>query len=97
MTEPDQSAEGRLAWLGRQWPITVVLVVAGIGLVVVAGRSFRPGCLLIAAALVLAALLRALLPDEAAGLLRLRSRVTDVAVLGVLGVGIGVLAVAVPR
>jgi hypothetical protein len=51
---------------------------------------------LMAAAVVFAGWLRALLPESRIGLLRVRSRRIDVAALFVLGVGLLVLALAVP-
>jgi Protein of unknown function (DUF3017) len=87
---------GRLAWLKREWGITLVLLLAIAGLVLVGDRRFRAGCVLLAGGLVLGAWLRALLPERMVGLLKLRSRFTDVLVLAVLGLGTAVLALAVP-
>jgi hypothetical protein len=83
-------------WVGRQWALTVVVLVVLVGLGIVADRRFRVGCLVIAGGFVVGAGLRAVLPERAVGLLRLRSRFIDVAVLAVLGLATGVLAVAVP-
>lgn len=93
----------------RPWPrvsaaYLLVLAVGAIGLVLMAvvgwGRAdaalFRPGALLVAGAVVLAALLRAMLSDERAGMLALRSRRVDVAVYSSLGVAALVLAIVVP-
>jgi hypothetical protein len=74
----------------RQWPITVVLAVVGIGLLLTAADYFRVGAITIGAALLLGALLRGLLPRV--GMLAIRSRFTDVGVLCVLGGAIVVLA-----
>jgi hypothetical protein len=83
--------------LAREWPFVVVCagVCAGIGVVVVFDR-FRRGTLLLAAAVILGAWLRALLPEARSGLLRVRGRGFDVATLMVLGVGLAVVALAVP-
>jgi hypothetical protein len=76
----------------RQWPTLVVLAIAGVGLgFVFADGDYERGTVLFAAAICLAAVLRAVLPDRWAGLLRVRSRWTDVATLAILGVG-GLLA-----
>jgi hypothetical protein len=93
----------------RPWPSSsvaylVVVLVGTIGLVLMAvvgwGQAddglFRPGALLVATAVCLAALGRAFLSDEAAGMLALRSRRIDVLVYAVLGVSAVVLAVLVP-
>ncbi|WP_354640957.1 DUF3017 domain-containing protein [Kitasatospora camelliae] len=73
----------------RQWPITLVLAIAGLGLVITWLGDFRIGLLTVGAAALLAALLRLVLPEV--GMLAVRSRFTDVSVLLVLGVVITVL------
>lgn len=79
----------------RQWPLLLVLVgvAGGLGLMLVDGHHER-GTLLFAGAICLAAVLRAVLPDGWAGLLRVRSRWMDTATLLVLGVGALLAAVA---
>ncbi|MDH6135956.1 hypothetical protein P3T37_005375 [Kitasatospora sp. MAA4] len=74
----------------RQWPITLVLAVVGLGLVITIYSGFRYGLLTIGAGLVLGAALRALVPEV--GLLAVRSRFTDVLVLLFLGTVIILLA-----
>ncbi|WP_370148608.1 DUF3017 domain-containing protein [Streptacidiphilus sp. EB129] len=76
----------------RQWPIVVVLTMVGVGLAVTALGSFRPGVITIGAAMLLAGLLRLLLPEV--GMLAVRSRFTDIVVMWVLGLAIVVLALA---
>jgi hypothetical protein len=76
----------------RQWPIVIVLTMVGVGLAVTALGSFRPGVITIGAAMLVAGLLRLLLPEV--GMLAVRSRLTDVVVMWVLGVAIVVLALA---
>jgi hypothetical protein len=93
----------------RPWPsfsvaYLVVVIVGAVGLVLMAvvgwGQAdaglFRPGALLVAAAVCLAALGRAVLSEAAAGMLVLRSRRVDVMVYGALGIAAVVLAVVVP-
>ena len=93
----------------RPWPrISVaylaVMGVIAVGLVLMAvvgwGRAdaalFRPGALLVAGGVCSASLLRAVLSDERAGMLALRSRRVDVGVYAVLGVAALVLAIVVP-
>lgn len=74
----------------RQWPITLVLAVVGIGLEVTVASDFRYGLLVIGSGLLLGAVLRALVPEV--GLLAVRSRFTDVLVLLFLGLAIVLLA-----
>ncbi len=82
--------------LPGEWPVTVVLVVAGVAMVVIAQGHFKRGSLLFAAAVLLAALLRAVLPTAAAGVLVVRGRLLDVLTAGVLGVGVVALSLIVP-
>jgi hypothetical protein len=65
--------------------------------VTVALGAFRPGCILLGSGVVFAALARAFLPVRRVGLLVVRSRPFDVLVLLVLGFGIIVFALVVPR
>jgi hypothetical protein len=69
----------------RQWPITVVLVGVGVALLVVATDHFRRGSVLLSASVVLAFFLRLLLSERDAGMLAVRSKGVDLAVLGGLG------------
>ncbi|WP_329564785.1 DUF3017 domain-containing protein [Kitasatospora sp. NBC_01266] len=63
----------------RQWPITLVLLAVGIGLLVAWLDDFRYGLLTIGGGVLFGALLRLLLPEV--GMLAVRSRFTDVLVL----------------
>jgi hypothetical protein len=83
--------------LRANWPFAVVCagVLAGLGVVVVLDR-FRRGTLVMAAAVLLGAWLRVLLPERQVGLLRVRGRLFDTATLLVLGVGLSVVALVVP-
>jgi hypothetical protein len=78
----------------RQWPLLLVLagMAAGLGLVLADGHHQR-GTVFFAGAICLAAVLRAVLPDGWAGLLRVRTRWIDTTTLLVLGLG-GLLAAA---
>lgn len=76
--------------------MTTVLLGVGTGLAVVASEHFRRGAVIIAAAVLYGALLRMLLPPRVAGLLVVRHRAFDVATLGLLGLGLLVLALVVP-
>ena len=85
----------RRNWLA-QWPITLVLIGIGIALVMIGLDYFRRGCVVLSAAVLLAAFLRLLLPDGEAGWLVVRSRKVDVAVLFALGIGLSVFTFWVP-
>lgn len=95
-TESDnvRSIEPRGWW--RQWPIIVVLVGVGIALLLVGFDYFRRGAVVLAGSVLLAAFLRLLLPEREAGLLVVRSRKVDVAILGTLGILLAVFAFWVP-
>ncbi len=82
--------------LRREWPFAVVLAVVGAGLVVVSTGYFRRGTVVLAFGVALALFLRLLLPAESAGLLQVRSKRIDVAVLTLLALGTGILALWVP-
>jgi Protein of unknown function (DUF3017) len=95
---PQESAEPE----GRRYPSTVggalyllVLVVSAGGLVVM-GESWRIGIRMIAGALLFAAGARLLLPARDAGMLAVRRRPIDVAILAVLGAVMLVLSLSIP-
>jgi hypothetical protein len=83
-------------WPRRQWPLLVVLTGVAISLVSVVVVDFRPGMVMLAGSVLLAALFRLVLTTRRAGLLVLRSRMTDVLTLTAMGLGILVLALAIP-
>jgi hypothetical protein len=72
-----------------EWPLTLCCLVGLTGLVVLTFNDWRKGVLIFAAGVLLAGVLRAVLNDDAAGLLRVRGRMFDVMLL--LGVGAAVL------
>jgi Protein of unknown function (DUF3017) len=74
-----------------------VLGVATVGLLRVATANWREGSVLLGGALLLAALLRTVLPPERAGLLAIRSRVLDVLAYSGLGLAVVLLAVTITR
>lgn len=80
----------------RQWPLALVLSGMLSSLVVVAVDDFRRGTLLFAGFVLLAAVLRLVLSTRRAGLLVLRGRPADVAVMTLLGLATAVLALVVP-
>lgn len=74
-------------------PAALVLGIAAAGMLRVLTEHWREGAALLAGALLIAAVLRVLLPDDRAGLLAVRSRVIDVAIY--VGLGLITLALAV--
>jgi Protein of unknown function (DUF3017) len=92
--QPDKSGR-RLA---SHLPYGIVLagVVAGLATVRGGGQAVRSGTLVIAGALLAGCLARLVLPDGRAGMLGSRRRLADVAVLGVLGVGLLVAGLFAP-
>ncbi|MDP9444899.1 MAG: DUF3017 domain-containing protein [Actinomycetota bacterium] len=73
-----------------------VLLVGTVGVLVAAAGRWREGSEAIAGALLVAGLVRLVLPDRLAGMLRVRRRVVDVAVFVLLGVAIALVALAIP-
>lgn len=68
----------------------------GCSLTLVATDHFRRGSVVLAASVVLATFLRLLLSNEEAGLMAVRSKRIDVAVLGALGIGLAIFGYWVP-
>ena len=85
-----------LAGFLRQWPLLVVIVAVGVGLLLVAADRWRSGLVVMGLALVLAGLLRLLLPVRRIGFLAVRSRPIDVALTTGVGVAVVVIALATP-
>lgn len=79
-----------------QWPIAIVLAGVVASLAVVALDRFRLGSLMLAASLVLAFVLRLVLPADQAGMLAVRSKRVDLVVLGTLAAALVVFALWVP-
>lgn len=79
-----------------QWPLALVLGGVALGLLLLATVDFRFGALVVSAFVVFGGTLRALLPQETAGLLVVRGRPIDLAVYFTLGVGLTALSILVP-
>jgi len=88
-----RAAAGDAPAPARQWPILVVLGLVALGLLLTALDVFRYGTLLIGIALVAGGVLRWVMPDV--GMLAVRSRFTDIATYGLLGLAIVLLALMV--
>ena len=76
-------------------PFTLVLVIAAAGMVRVLTQHWREGAVLLGGALIVAAVLRVLLPPDRVGLLAIRSRAIDVLCYGGFGVVMAVIAVTI--
>jgi hypothetical protein len=86
-----------LAGFLRQWPLLVVIVAVGVGVLLVAVERWRSGLVVMGLALVLAGLLRLLLPVRRVGFLAVRSRPVDVALTTGVGLAVAVIALAIPN
>ena len=97
---PPESAEPQ----GRRYPSTIggacyllVLAVSAAGLVVVARHDWRLGIRMIAGAVAAAAVLRLVLPAPDAGMLAVRRRAVDVAILLLAGGALWFLSTSIPN
>jgi hypothetical protein len=95
-TEPAASEESRWVTLAkgvrRQLPYSLVLLTMVIGLLRIVQYHWREGSAWIGGALLLAALLRAILPPRTAGMVAVRGRAIDV--LWCTGLAVCILFVA---
>lgn len=82
--------------LEHWWPSLGSLFILLIGLGFMTMGYFRFGLLVVAASAVTAWVLRFRLSDDAAGLLVVRNRRSDLIVLGILAIGLLILALWVP-
>lgn len=83
--------------MAKELPLLAVIGVEAIGLVAVALlRHWRVGCLVMGLGLCLGAVFRLTLPARQAGLLVVRSKGVDAAVLLALGFALVALANAIP-
>ena len=79
-----------------EWPFILVLLIAAGAMTLVATNHVKRGCVVLGVSLVLAAVLRAVLPARVAGLLAVRSRAFDIVATATLGVVLIALSVVVP-
>jgi hypothetical protein len=78
-------------------PTGLAFAVVLAGFVTVEFVAWRPGAVLIAAGILLAALFRLVLPRRWAGWLVVRAKVVDVTLLATVGAAILVLALSIPE
>ncbi|MGH8890965.1 MAG: DUF3017 domain-containing protein [Acidothermaceae bacterium] len=83
---------GRVSRFFAEVPLALVIAGVGVGLTVIAMHHFRWGSLAISASVLVGGIFRLVLPTRKAGLLVVRSRFTDVIVMGFLGGALLVLA-----
>lgn len=81
----------------HQLPAVAVLVLLGIGLVLTRPGNWQAGLYVIGGAVLLAGLLRAVLPTLRVGVLAVRGRWFDTATFAVFGTAIVVLTALVPK
>jgi DUF3017 family protein len=103
-TDPGDGPGVEAERAGRRYPSTVggacyllVLVASAVGLGIVARGNWRLGVKWIAVALVVSAAVRLVLPVRDAGMLAVRRRSVDVALLIVAGVALWVLSSTIPN
>lgn len=73
------------------------LIVVALGLVFLLLGWWRPGISLIAISFIVAAIARAVIPEDHVGMLGVRGRIFDIIWMSILGVSLGVLAIIVPN
>jgi hypothetical protein len=78
-------------------PTSIAVAVVATGLVLAVLRDWRPGAVVIAAGVLVAAGFRLVLPVRRAGWLVVRGRALDATVLLVLGGSLLVLALSIPN
>ncbi|WP_439676425.1 DUF3017 domain-containing protein [Embleya sp. MST-111070] len=79
----------------REWPATVVFGCLFAALLTAALSGFRPAAMMIAGTFLVAALLRVFVSDV--GVLAVRSRFTDVAMLLIFGGAVLLLGLSIPE
>jgi Protein of unknown function (DUF3017) len=96
--EARRQADGDRGRLASQVPYGIVLagIVVGLATIRGGGQAVRGGTLVIAGALLAGCLARLVLPSGRAGMLGSRRRLVDVAVLGILGIGLLVAGLIAP-
>lgn len=93
---PDRRDKPAESLPSNPWPLVASLTLLGVAAGFAAFGHWRRSAITAAAALLLAGLLRMILPTSTAGLLVVRRRWIDVAVMFALGVGIAVASLVVP-
>lgn len=85
-----------MRFLKREWAIGLVLVVLTAGLLTVAFGHWRRGTGYVGVAVVVAMMLRLVLPTHAVGMLAARGRIFDAVTMLLIGGAVIVLSILVP-
>lgn len=85
-----------MTFLKREWALGLVLVVLAAGLLTVASGYWRRGTQYVGVAVVLAMLLRLVLPTPSVGMLAVRGRVFDAVTMLLIGGAVVVFSILVP-
>jgi len=88
---------GPRAWLRTHGALLLVLLVAMSGMVQVLTEHWRQGSALLGGSLLVAAVLRGVLPPPRAGLLAIRGRIVDVVCYTAFGIAVLLLALTITR
>jgi hypothetical protein len=88
---------GWRAWLETHGALLLVLAIAAFGMVQVLTEHWRQGSALLGGSLLVAAVLRGVLPPQRAGLLAIRGRVVDVVCYTGFGIAVLLLALTITR
>ncbi|GAB2569857.1 DUF3017 domain-containing protein [Kribbella endophytica] len=80
-----------------EWPLAICVLAGLAGLIILTFYNWRNGILTFSGSVLLAGLLRLVLNDDQAGLLHVRSRMFDTALLLGAGAAILVLGLIVPN
>ncbi|MBN9108690.1 MAG: DUF3017 domain-containing protein [Pseudonocardia sp.] len=97
MTDADGARRGWRAVLADHGGLLLVLAIALAGMQRVLTAHWREGAVLLGGALIVAAVLRVILPQERTGLLAIRSKVVDVLLYSSFGLVMTILAVTITR
>lgn len=85
-----------MTFLKREWALGLVLVVLAVGLLTVAFGYWRRGTEYIGVAVILAMVLRLLLPTHVVGMLAVRGRIFDAVTMLLIGGAVVVFSLVVP-
>lgn len=85
-----------MTFLKREWALGLVLVVLAVGLLTVAFGYWRRGAECVGVAVILAMMLRLVLPTHAVGMLAVRGRIFDAVTMLLIGGAVIVLSIVVP-
>jgi len=88
---------GARAWWEANGAMVLVLAIAGFGMVQVLTEHWRQGSALLGGSLLVAAVLRGVLPPARAGLLAIRGRVVDVVCYTGFGIAVLLIALTITR